>query len=54
MDGKVNAVIIASKACHSYRTGEPLEGSAAQVNINLPSAMTPEDYRKLVDVTPKK
>ncbi|WP_324754029.1 hypothetical protein [Roseovarius sp. Pro17] len=54
MDGNVTAVIFALKARHSYRTGEPLEGSAVQVNINLPSAMTPEDYRKLVDVTPTK
>lgn len=55
MDGNVTAVIFALKARHSYREGEPLEGggSAVQVNINLPSAMTPEDYRKMVDVTPK-
>jgi hypothetical protein len=55
MDGNVTAVIFALKARHSYREGEPFEGggSAVQFNINLPSAMIPEDYRKMVDVTPK-
>ncbi|KAA0916160.1 hypothetical protein FLO80_10565 [Aquicoccus porphyridii] len=56
MEGNVIAGMFLLKARHSYREGEPLEGggSAVQVNINLPSAMTPEDYRKMVDVTPSK
>lgn len=53
MDGNVTAVIIALNSRHSYREGGPLKGHAVQVNINLPFAMTLEDYRELVDVTPK-
>jgi hypothetical protein len=53
MDGNVTAVIIALNARHSYREGGRLKGRALQVDINLPSAMTLEDYRKLVDVRPK-
>lgn len=55
MDGNLAAAIFALKARYSYREGEPFEGggSAVHVNINLPSAMMPDDYCKMVDVTPK-
>ena len=45
MDGNVTAVIFALKARHAYREGEAPEGGRTnvQVNMNLPSAMTPED-----------
>lgn len=55
MEGNVTAVIFALKARHAYREGEaPEDGSTnVQVNINLPSAMTPEEYQRMVDVTPR-
>lgn len=55
MEGNVVAGIFLLKARHSYVEGQPVEGGATsvQVNINLPAAMTPEDYRRMVDVTPK-
>ncbi|MEO0487543.1 MAG: hypothetical protein AAF092_16690 [Pseudomonadota bacterium] len=54
MEGNVTAVIFALKARHAYREGEAPEGGSTnvQVNINLPSAMTPEEYQRMVDVTP--
>lgn len=54
MEGNVTAVIFALKARHAYREGEAPEGGGTnvQVNINLPSAMTPEEYQRMVDVTP--
>ena len=52
MEGNVTAVIFALNACHAYLEGEAPEGSSTnvQVNINLPSAMTPEEYQRMVDV----
>lgn len=43
MVGNVMAVIFALKVRHAYREGEAAEGSSTnvQVNINLPSTMTP-------------
>lgn len=54
MQGNVTAVIFVLKARHAYREGEAPEGGSTnvQVNINLPSAMTPEEYQRMVDVTP--
>ena len=55
MEGNVTAVIFALMARHAYREGEAPEGGSTnvQVNINLPSAMTPEEYQRMVDVTPR-
>ncbi|MCA3642386.1 MAG: hypothetical protein IOC63_11090 [Methylobacterium sp.] len=55
MDDNGTGVFFALKANQSYCEGEPLGGggSTVQVNISPPSAMTTEDYRKLVDVTPR-
>lgn len=55
MEGNVIAGMFLLKARHGYREGEPLKGggSNVQVNINLPAAMTPEDYRRMIDATPK-
>lgn len=46
MDGTETAVIFALKARHAYREGEASEGGSTnvQVNINLPSAKTSEEY----------
>lgn len=54
MEGNVTAVIFALKARHAYREGEAPEGGITnvQVNINLPSAMAPEEYQRMVDMTP--
>ncbi|XHC09064.1 hypothetical protein ABWH98_16105 [Labrenzia sp. ac12] len=54
MEGNAAAVIFALKARHAYREGEGVEGSSTNVlvNINLPSAMTPEEYQRMVDVKP--
>ncbi len=54
MEGNVVAGIFLLKARHGYREGEPLEGgtSNVQVNINLPSAMSPDEYRTMVGVNP--
>jgi len=54
MEGNVTAVIFALKARPAYREGEAPEGGSTnvQVNINLPSAMTPEEYKRMVGVTP--
>ena len=54
MEGNVTAVIVALKARHAYRQCECVEGGSTnvQVNINLPSAMTPEEYQRMVHVTP--
>ncbi len=55
MDGNGTGVFFVLKASQSYGEGEPLEGggSTVQANTSPPSAMTNEDYRKLVDVTPR-
>lgn len=53
MEGNVVAGIFLLKARHGYREGEPVEGGSnnVQVNINLPAALSPEEYRRAVDVT---
>ena len=53
MEGNVTAVVFALKARHAYSEGLAPEGGSTnvQVNINLPSAMTPEEYQRMVDVT---
>ena len=53
MEGNVTAVFFALRARHAYRECVDPEGGSAnvQVNINLPSAMTPEECKRMVDVT---
>jgi hypothetical protein len=51
----VTAAIFLLKARHGYREGHAIDGDAGSVNvqINLPGAMTPDQYRDLVKVQPR-
>ncbi|SDN90645.1 hypothetical protein SAMN05216196_102504 [Lutimaribacter pacificus] len=53
-EGNVTAAIFLLKAKRGFRDSTPVEPKDAQPNItiNLPGAASPEDYRRMIDVTP--
>jgi hypothetical protein len=53
--GEVVPLLFALKSMFGYREGEPLDGGEQRslVTINLPGALAPEQYAKLVEVTPR-
>jgi hypothetical protein len=55
LKGDGPAAMFLLKTRHAYREQGPADGEqqGAQVNINLPASMTPEQWEKLVNVTPK-
>jgi hypothetical protein len=54
-EGNVTAAIFLLKAKRHFRDVGPTEGKEAErpnITINLPGAASPEDYAKMIDVTP--
>jgi hypothetical protein len=54
-EGNVTAAIFLLKAKRHFRDVGPTEGKEADrpnITINLPGAASPEDYAKMIDVTP--
>lgn len=52
-EGNIVAGIFLLKARHGYREGEAAGGTNnVQVNINLPAAMSPEEYTRMIEAKP--
>jgi hypothetical protein len=57
MRGEIVAIIFALKSRHGYRDSTPVireSESRVKVEIQLPAALTPEQYARVIDVTPKR
>lgn len=55
MRGEIVAIIFALKSRHGYRDSTPIireSESRVKVEIQLPAALTPEQYARVIDVTP--
>lgn len=53
-DGQVVPAIFLLKAKHGFREGEQREPPVPNITINLPGAMSPDDYMRSITIMPNK